>query len=609
MSTYATTRRRRKDPLPMIIGLVCLLGIPAMGYLIWKNVLNASPSTPVAQQNAARPASPPPTQQPPAEAKIPIADPQRPSAASDDEDEEGIEGASYFAGLTGGSGPPTSVSGAVDRVASQIHDALEVRKSLVVWLFDASASNEEQRSEVISRFETLYRSLADVTGAASADTDNAPLLSAVAAYGAQVEFLTEEPTADTTALLTAAQNVETQEGNVENTFASLRATIDKYMAFGPRRGRAMTVVLVSDEAGEDQQFSDEIIATLKKYAIRLHVIGASALFGVEESEAASLEGGGEGTTGVFVRRGPESRELEWIDLDFPGGAAYGNTNRPGTELSIGPYSLTRLCRESGGEYFALRQGVGGYSGMPMSSAGGGGDGGAAMHAELLSNSYWTATGAGASSLPAAGGGMSYGATSVDPNFIQRYQPRYMPEAEYRQLVESNRAVAALIKASQLPRAEVLGGGLATTFAITENEAAFVNLLAQAQRPAARVKPGILAYYDTLRVGEPDRAKITEPRWQAGFDLALGRAMAAFARVEGYVTMVATRNGAKFENEGSTTWVLVPADELKVSSQLDRLAQKSREYLQGVIEQHPGTPWAQAAGRELGTPVGWRWEER
>lgn len=612
MSTYSPHRagRRRKDPLPLILGLICLLGIPAMGYFIWKNVFNPSPTTTVVQQSVAQPA-PPKQPDPPPREKVAIGDPQRPDTAGDNRADDAIAGASYFAGISSiSSGPPTNVSGAVDRIANQIHDALEVRKSLVVWLFDASASNEEQRGEVISRFETLYRSLADVTGDASADADGAPLVSAVAAYGSQVEFLTEEPTADTAALLTAAQNIETQPGQMENTFAALNATIEKYMAFGPRRGRAMTVVLVSDEAGEDQHFSDQVAATLKKYAIRLHVIGTSALFGAEESEAASLEGGGDGKpgAGVYVRRGPESRELEWIDLDYPGGAAYGNSNRPGNELSIGPYTLTRLCRESGGDYFALHQGMGAYSGSPMSGGGGGGDGGAGMYNDLLANNYWTA-GGGSSLTAPTGGGMTYGSVSVDPNFIQKYQPRYMSEAEYQQLVKSNRAIAALIKAAQLPRAEVLGGGLVTTFSIGENEAALVNLLAGAQRPAARVKPGILLYYNTLRDGEADRAKLTDPRWQAGFDLALGRAMAAFARVEGYVTMVATRNAAKFENEGSTTWVLMPANELKVSSQLDRVSQKAQEYLRGVIENHPRTPWAQAAAKELSTPVGWTWEER
>jgi hypothetical protein len=33
------------------------------------------------------------------------------------------------------------------------------------------------------------------------------------------------------------------------------------------------------------------------------------------------------------------------------------------------------------------------------------------------------------------------------------------------------------------------------------------------------------------------------------------------------------------------------------------------YLNRVIKEHPGTPWAYLAHRELTTPLGWKWTER
>jgi hypothetical protein len=39
-----------------------------------------------------------------------------------------------------------------------------------------------------------------------------------------------------------------------------------------------------------------------------------------------------------------------------------------------------------------------------------------------------------------------------------------------------------------------------------------------------------------------------------------------------------------------------------------MAKKSRDYLQGVIDKHPGTPWAAAAQQELSMPIGWAWQE-
>ena len=40
-----------------------------------------------------------------------------------------------------------------------------------------------------------------------------------------------------------------------------------------------------------------------------------------------------------------------------------------------------------------------------------------------------------------------------------------------------------------------------------------------------------------------------------------------------------------------------------------MATKAREYLNRVIKEHPGTPWASSAARELEGPIGWKKLER
>ena len=65
----------------------------------------------------------------------------------------------------------------------------------------------------------------------------------------------------------------------------------------------------------------------------------------------------------------------------------------------------------------------------------------------------------------------------------------------------------------------------------------------------------------------------------------------------------------FERETSNEWLLRPAEESDAGGEVKRLTQRSRELLDGVIEQHPGTPWALLARQELDTPLGWRWRER
>ena len=114
----------------------------------------------------------------------------------------------------------------------------------------------------------------------------------------------------------------------------------------------------------------------------------------------------------------------------------------------------------------------------------------------------------------------------------------------------------------------------------------------------------------LKKGETDRARLTLPRWQAGYDLAMGRAIAAKVRIEGYNAILAVlKRGRSFEKEGSTHWILEPANTIDAGSTLKKLSGRAQTYLQRVIQDHPGTPWAKLAEQELQTPVGWKWTER
>jgi hypothetical protein len=113
----------------------------------------------------------------------------------------------------------------------------------------------------------------------------------------------------------------------------------------------------------------------------------------------------------------------------------------------------------------------------------------------------------------------------------------------------------------------------------------------------------------LAQGERDRPKLDEPRWEAGYDLAMGRALATLVRTEGYNAMLArAKQGLKFKDEQSDTWVLRPSEEVSTGSVLAKQAMAAKEYLERVVREHPGTPWELLAKRELATPFGWSWEE-
>jgi hypothetical protein len=142
----------------------------------------------------------------------------------------------------------------------------------------------------------------------------------------------------------------------------------------------------------------------------------------------------------------------------------------------------------------------------------------------------------------------------------------------------------------------------------QDDADLARRLAEAQKTPAKIEPQIRGLYTTLKTGEPDRDKIKSRRWQAGYDLAMGRTLAVAVRTEAYNGMLALAKTMKFKNAKNDTWDLEPSETISVGSTLENDAKKAKEYLNRVVAEHAGTPWAVMAERELATPMGWVWKE-
>ena len=134
-------------------------------------------------------------------------------------------------------------------------------------------------------------------------------------------------------------------------------------------------------------------------------------------------------------------------------------------------------------------------------------------------------------------------------------------------------------------------------------------LNSAQQFAARHSPTVDQLYEMLSSGETDRDKETSPRIQAEYDLAMGRTMAAKVRLDGYNSMLAAlKRGKNFENANSREWLLEQSSKIETGSTIQKMAEKATMYLQRVVSDHPGTPWAKLAEQELKNPLGWEWKE-
>jgi hypothetical protein len=469
----------------------------------------------------------------------------------------------------------TGAIGAIDRLTHEIFTSLEQSPTLVVWLFDQSGSMRAQRKALLERFDRIYQELGLMEAAenvAFTKHHDKPLLTAVAGFAAEPQLLTTQPTDQLDEIKKAVESIQDATVSEEHTFQAIAMVANKYRAYRtPKRGRRNVMIIVfTDEAGDDIDQLDQTVDLCRRFSMPVYVVGSPAPFGRRTAHVKWIDSDpnfDQRPQWVPIRLGPESLMPERLKLHFSG------SDGPLLDSGFGPYGLTRLCFETGGLYFSAHPNrvvgreVSGHETVNL-----------AAHFEAF----------------------------FDANTMRTYQPDYVPFQEYLQLAASNRARQALLEAAHLSWTSPMKN-IRKRFP-KRDEASLASDLSHAQRTAALLQPKIDHLCQILLTGEIDRSKVRIPRWQAGFDLALGRALATQVRTAGYNVMLAkAKQGLRFSNQKNNTWVL-KSDSTQASSPLEKIATKSRMYLERVEQQHAGTPWAYLAKRELATPLGWRWEE-
>ncbi len=451
--------------------------------------------------------------------------------------------------LTGMTEHPGGVEGAIDRITYEIAGSLKERRTLVVWLFDVSQSLKARREAIADRFENVYHQLGLLkVGSAGA------LKTAIASYGSRTHFLTDDPIDSFEVAVDKVRSIESDpESSQENVFAAVADVTQKWKLYRTKRRRNMMIVLVTDERGDDYNRMEDVISLVKRYGIRVHCVGNSAIFGREHGFVRwQYEDG-------FVEdrpvdRGPESAALERLQLAFWG----GERGLDRMSAGFGPYALTRLCAETGGMFLVAEETRG---------------------------------------------------PKFDPAVMRTYQPDYMPISVYQQQLIDNQAKGNLVRAATAARAEQIPSP--DMYITAPNDNVLKQQITEAQKPLAELDYQLKRMHDLLAQGEADRKKVTEPRWRAAYDLAMGRVLAMRVRAFGYNSVLAQMKvqPQPFKKEGNNAWRLVPSKEIIAGPQVKKWSETASEYLTRVIDEHPNTPWAMLAERELGTPLGWEWREQ
>ena len=464
----------------------------------------------------------------------------------------------------------TSATGAIDELTQEIYHSLEIRRTLVVWLFDQSGSLERQRAEIDKHFDRIYEELGVIEASgnpAFKKHEDKPLLSAVVAFGEKISFLTPKPTDDVQELKSAITSMKTDTTGVERTFEAVIEAVDRYRTFRTQ-GRNVMLVIFTDEVGDDEREVDRAIGVCRKFEIPVYCVGVPAPFGRRDALVKYVDPDpkfDQAPQWVPVRQGPESYQCELVQIGQP-------TDDP-IDSGFGPYSLTRLCYETNGIFWAMHPNRNDRKVISRRET--------ATLSSQLSRFF-------------------------DPEVMRVYRPDYVPIKDYNKLLNENKARLALVQAAQ-----------AATLVPMEHpqlefpkrdEADLAGRMQKAQHDAAILEPKLERLTDLLRSGEKDRPRLTKPRWQAGYDLSLGRVLAMKVRTQGYNAMLANPSGLRFKDAKNDTWRLVPSNEILTGSKTEKEAAQAKTYLERVVKEHPGTPWALLAEKELKDPLGWSWKE-
>jgi von Willebrand factor type A domain len=454
--------------------------------------------------------------------------------------------------LTGGGIDNVSsegVGGAIDRRTWEIAQSIHEKKTTVAWLFDQSQSLKERRDTIADRFENVYRQLESLE-----EGGKGALQTIAATYGEGFKMLTEKPVEDVKTLIPKVRSIPDDPSGKENVFSAVNQLVTK-LKKDREKSRSIMIFIITDEKGDDaEKFLEDTINLCRKQAIKVYVVGNAALFGLEKGYVNWKYPDGS-SEDIEVDAGPETVEPEALVLGFWGGR--------GPDLSrmssgYGPYALTRLCKESGGQYLIAQEDSRGQR--------------------------------------------------FDPAIMRNYQPDYRPIKDYVKSVEKNKAKSSLITAAKATKLENVVIPRLGFPAYNNN--ILLETITESQKPAAEMIYKIDRLVDVLSQGEKDRDKVTEPRWRAAYDLAIGRALAMKVRTFGYNAMLAEMKATpkSFQKKDSNEWRIEPSKTINAGQAVKKLEKQASMYLKRVIDENAGTPWAMLAERELSTPMGWEWKE-
>lgn len=196
----------------------------------------------------------------------------------------------------------------------------------------------------------------------------------------------------------------------------------------------------------------------------------------------------------------------------------------------------------------------------------------------------------------------------DPIRMKEYKPDWVRRDQYEAAIAMSPLRQAVLNAGQITQ-QRLPGMPSLVFPPVES-ADFKEVMAANQALAERTAYTVDKALGPISSVANLRDCETSRRWQAHYDLIRGRLLAMKVRCYEYNWACARlkKDPPKFKNPKANACRLVSDSFVQYSEKAAAAARDADRLLHRVIEEHPETPWALLAQRELKDPFGFRWVE-
>ena len=373
---------------------------------------------------------------------------------------------------------------------------------------------------------------------------------------------------------------------------TIREAIRKYRQMSARQKRKLVIVVVSDESGDDGEYVEDAILEAKRAKSPIYVLGREAVFGYPYARQRWVDPQYGLSHWIRINRGPETAYPECLQWD-------GLRNRWDVYNSgFGPYEMVRMARETNGIFFVLPGEEENLSGPGANER---------RKFEFLA--------------------------------MKEYQPLLLPRKTYAEDVSRNpfrKAVQDVIirlnpnESPIMPAHDPQLNIKEWHYSIVPEE--FRNQASGEIVKAARAMALLNEAIPMLEQARPLRAREPSRRWRANYDLAYAQLLSYRVRLFQYLLAMDKHayDAPRPSNERNNEWnvrrrrdMLQPDDEqfIRITKTFDVRVSRE-EYLQVLKEQedaskqlyefvkseHPGTPWARRAQRELQMGFGMQFVE-